>query len=199
MEKEEDKRDELTPQEESMSQELQTPQEKPTVEDPVSPQEEVAPQEEPIAMPPKYEAEKMWAEKLGMNFDCEEVEASQQEMAEQEAAESAQQASVSVTPPPYPGTATGYYMPQGMPQEQAPEPMPPTYTIWAILATICCCLPAGIIALVFSASVSTKYYARDYEGARKASERTEMWIIASIVLGVISNILYLPLTMLTSL
>lgn len=199
MEKEEDKRDELTPQEESMSQELQTPQDMPTVEEPVTPQEEVAAEEEPIAMPPKYEAEKMWAEKLGMNFDSEEVEASQQEMAEQEAAEPVQQASASVTPPPYPGHAAGYYMPQGMPQEQAPEPMPPTYTIWAILATICCCLPAGIIALVFSASVSSKYYARDYEGARKASERTEMWIIASIVLGVISNILYLPLTMLTSL
>ena len=74
--------------------------------------------------------------------------------------------------------------------------MPPTFMIWAILSTICCCLPAGVVAIIFSSQVSSKYFARDYEGARKASERTEMWIIASIVLGIIVNALYMPLSLL---
>ncbi|MDE7413965.1 MAG: CD225/dispanin family protein [Muribaculaceae bacterium] len=75
--------------------------------------------------------------------------------------------------------------------------MPPTFMIWSVLALVFCCFPTAIVAIIFSAQVSSRFYARDYEGARRASRRAEMWIIASVVLGVISMALYLPLTLLT--
>lgn len=85
-----------------------------------------------------------------------------------------------------PGNFSGY----GLNQEQ--EPMPSTYLVWSIVITVlCCCIP-GIVAIVFSSQVSTKYMAGDMEGAKRASERAQIWIIISFVLGVISSTLYLP-------
>lgn len=67
-----------------------------------------------------------------------------------------------------------------------------------MISTVCCCLPLGVVAIFFAAQVSTKYYARDFEGAKKASERAELWIILAIALGVAFNILYMPLSLLSS-
>jgi hypothetical protein len=77
------------------------------------------------------------------------------------------------------------------------EPMPPTYMVWAVLVTLCCCLLPGVVAIYFSAMVSSRFYARDYEGAKRASHNAEIWIIISIVLGVISAIFYLPFALLS--
>ena len=65
-----------------------------------------------------------------------------------------------------------------------------------MLATILCCFIPGIVAIVFSSMVSTRYFNGDFEGARRASRMAEIWIIVSIVAGVISNSLYLPMMML---
>lgn len=73
------------------------------------------------------------------------------------------------------------------------EPMPPTYLVWSVIATILCCFIPGIVAIINSAKVSTKYFAGDIDGARRASRNAEIWIIISFVLGVITNTLYLPL------
>lgn len=80
--------------------------------------------------------------------------------------------------------------PQNFRNDGQVEPMPPTYLLWSILATILCCFIPGIVAIIFSSMVSSKYYARDYEGARRASRMAEYWIIASIVLGVVAAPFY---------
>lgn len=72
------------------------------------------------------------------------------------------------------------------------EPMPATYLIWSILATVFCCFIPGIIAIIFSSMVSSKYYMGDLEGSRRASRMAEIWIIVSVVLGVVAATLYLP-------
>lgn len=131
-----------------------------------------------------------WADRLGMDYDPEKCK----------------------TPPPMPEnvapqreTPPMYVMQPGSmpPPEMNPmadphlnRPMPPTYLVWAIIATLCCCLPAGVVAIVFSSSVSSKYFARDYEGAQRASRNAQIWIIISIVLGIIVNTVYLPLSLL---
>lgn len=122
-----------------------------------------------------YEVEKEWASKLGMRFDEERLAPPEQPLPP-------------TPPPPVPPVSP---VPPHM--YRFHEPMPPTYMVWAIISTICCCLPAGIVAIFFSSQVSTRYYSRDYEGARRASERAEIWIIAAIVAGVIVNALYFPL------
>lgn len=76
------------------------------------------------------------------------------------------------------------------------EPMPDTYLVWSVLATLMCCLPVGIIAILYSTKVSTRYYARDIEGAKRASEKAQYWIIGSIVLGLVMQTVYLPLMLL---
>lgn len=78
-------------------------------------------------------------------------------------------------------------------QEDNQGPQPPSYLIWSILCTLLCCFIPGVIAIFFSSQVSGRWYAGDDEGARKASRRAEMWIILSVVLGLVSNTIAIPL------
>lgn len=75
----------------------------------------------------------------------------------------------------------------------APDQMPPTFLVWSVITTILCCTIPGIVAIIYSAKVSSKFYQSDIEGARQASHKAEIWIIISFVLGVLSNTLYVPL------
>ena len=77
-------------------------------------------------------------------------------------------------------------------EDTANEPMPSTYLIWSILVTIFCCFIPGIIAIIFSSMVSSKYYIGDIDGSRRASRQAEIWIIVSVVLGVLAATLYIP-------
>lgn len=95
-------------------------------------------------------------------------------------------------PRPVPGA-----MPGGGFKEPAREPMPSTYFAWAVVMTIICCTIPGIVAIVFSSQVSTRYAVGDIEGARRASRNAEIWIIVSFVLGVVSAVLYLPMMLLS--
>lgn len=173
---------------------LSTPGTTPSSPEPTtqSPESE-SPSTQPTPPSPKREfgVEEEWAETLGMSFDPEEAE----------------RRSAPVPPPFRPRQqGPGMPLPGQQPADRQPRPdelppirpevMPKTFLVWSILATICCCLPAGIVAIIFSASVSSKYYAADYEGARRASRNAEIWIIVSIVAGIITNALYLPLTLL---
>lgn len=72
------------------------------------------------------------------------------------------------------------------------EPMPSTWLVWSVIVTIFCCFLPGIVAIIFSSQVGSKYYARDIEGAKKASRLAEIWIIVSFVLGVLAATLYVP-------
>ncbi len=72
-------------------------------------------------------------------------------------------------------------------QSPAPaEPCPPTNLVWAIITTVLCCLPAGIVAIVYALKVTNKYQQGDIEGAKRASETGAWWCIASIILGILS-------------
>lgn len=77
-------------------------------------------------------------------------------------------------------------------QPAAPEPCPPTNLVWAIITTILCCIPTGIVAIIYALKVSNRYREGDIEGAKRASETGAWWCIVTIILG----ILFLPLTML---
>lgn len=140
---------------------------------------------------PDYGPERQWAKALGEEF------------------------AVKQTPPPVPGEEqqTQYqqpvqpqFVPQ-QPQYQQPyqqsmehpqrPPMPRNYLLWSVLTTILCCFAAGIVALVFSTQVTSRYYRGDYAGAEQASRNAQIWIIASIVLSVISNTLYVPLMLIS--
>ncbi|MDE6842426.1 MAG: CD225/dispanin family protein [Muribaculaceae bacterium] len=80
---------------------------------------------------------------------------------------------------------------QKLPQDV--PPMPPNYLLWSVLALVFCCMIPAIVAVIFSAQVSSRYYRGDIEGSRRASRMAEIWIIVSFVLGVLSATLYVPM------
>ncbi|PRX98525.1 CD225/dispanin family protein [Allonocardiopsis opalescens] len=67
---------------------------------------------------------------------------------------------------------------------------PDNYLVWSILSTICCCLPLGIVSIVFSTQVNSKWQAGDYAGAQDASNKAKNFAIWSAVAGVIAGVLY---------
>ena len=56
--------------------------------------------------------------------------------------------------------------------------------MWAILTTLFCCLPFGIVSIVFAAQVDSKYNGGDAAGARQASENAKKWAMISAIVGV---------------
>ena len=70
--------------------------------------------------------------------------------------------------------------------EQPAEAMPPTYLAWSIVAMLLCCLVPGIVALIYSTKVSSRFSMGDYAGAKAASENAAMWIIVTVVCGIIA-------------
>lgn len=61
----------------------------------------------------------------------------------------------------------------------------PNHLVWAILTTIFCCLPTGIVAIVFAAQVDGKAAAGDYDGAQKASDNAKLWSWISLAIGLV--------------
>jgi len=55
----------------------------------------------------------------------------------------------------------------------------PNHLVWAILTTLFCCLPLGIVSIVFAAQVDGRRAAGDLQGAWKASEQAKLWALLS--------------------
>jgi len=69
----------------------------------------------------------------------------------------------------------------------------------AILVTLFCCLPLGIVSIVNAASVNSKLLAGDIEGARIASEKANSWANWSIGLGLLFGLIYLIIVIVATL
>jgi len=79
------------------------------------------------------------------------------------------------TTTPTPLQATGVVLPPGATVQN--------YLVFAILATVFCCLPAGIPAIVYAAQVNSKLQAGDLAGAQLASKNAKLWCLISLGLG----------------
>ena len=77
--------------------------------------------------------------------------------------------------PATPLPVTGVVLPPGQTVQN--------YLVFAILATVFCCLPAGIPAIVFAAQVNGKLQVGDIAGAQAASNNAKMWCWISFGLG----------------
>jgi len=71
----------------------------------------------------------------------------------------------------------------------------PNYLVWSILSTLCCCLPAGIVAIVYAAQVDGKLAGGDYQGAVEASNNAKMWSWISFGVSAAIGVLYFMLIM----
>jgi len=57
---------------------------------------------------------------------------------------------------------------------------PRSHLAWAVLATLFCCLPTGILAVVYAAKVDGLFNAGDYVSAREASRHARDWVLISV-------------------
>jgi hypothetical protein len=92
--------------------------------------------------------------------------------------------------PAAPLQTPGVVMPPGT------APSVQNYLVFAILATVLCCLPTGIVAIIYAAQVNGKLQMGDYAGAQAASNNAKMWCWISLGLGLAVMIGYSLLIML---
>lgn len=75
------------------------------------------------------------------------------------------------SPPP---AGMGY----GSPADSSNE-KPNSYLAWAIVATVLCCLPLGIPAIVYASKVDSAWSSGQYDDARRYSASAKKWSIAA--------------------
>lgn len=68
-------------------------------------------------------------------------------------------------------------------------PMPKTWLVESILATLLCCLPFGIVGIVYASKVSTSYLMGNYALAQKQSDDAKKWTLISVLAGLASIII----------
>ena len=63
---------------------------------------------------------------------------------------------------------------------------PPSNMVWAVLATVFCCMPAGIVSIVYASRVSGLYHKGDFVGAKRASDRAAYWALGSAIFHLVT-------------
>ena len=66
--------------------------------------------------------------------------------------------------------------------------------VWAILATLCCCVPTGIVAIVYAARVDNKLAMGDVRGATEDANNAKLWSWISLGLGLVFSLFYIALS-----
>lgn len=72
----------------------------------------------------------------------------------------------------------------------APGPAPDNNLVWAILCTLFCCLPLGIVSIVKAASVNSLWAQGQYQASQKASEDAKKWAMWGAIIGVVGIVAY---------
>ena len=67
--------------------------------------------------------------------------------------------------------------------QSAYPPQVPNYLVQAILVTLFCCVPFGIVSIVYAAQVNGKVALGDIEGARRTSRSAKNWAWISFGVG----------------
>ncbi len=68
-------------------------------------------------------------------------------------------------------------------------PKPDNYLVYAILVTLCCCLPCGIVGIIYAAQVDSKWNAGDQAGAIAYANSAKTWTMAGLIIGLIGNLI----------
>ena len=64
----------------------------------------------------------------------------------------------------------------------ASQPPPPeNHMVWAILSTILCCMPLGVVAIIKASKVEQLWYQGFHAEAQKAADDAKKWSIYSAV------------------
>ena len=73
------------------------------------------------------------------------------------------------------------------------RPKPNSHLDLAILSTLFCCLPLGIVSIVYAAKVDGLYNAGDFVGAQDAADKAKKFAMWGAIAAVIGIVLYILL------
>jgi hypothetical protein len=59
------------------------------------------------------------------------------------------------------------------------------------IISLFCCLPGGVVAVIFAAQVNGKVQAGDIQGAQESAKKAKMFAIISIILGAVAILGYI--------
>jgi len=84
----------------------------------------------------------------------------------------------------------------GLMHPAGPEPRPavkppPNYLVYAILTTLFCCLPFGIVAIVYAAQVDSKAIAGNMAEAQANSKNAKTWCWVAFGCGAAVWLIYI--------
>lgn len=91
--------------------------------------------------------------------------------------------------PVYPTPGPGPAYPEAM------QGKPQSYMWLAILSTLLCCLPFGIVSIVYASKVDSTWAIGDYPKAQEYADKAKMWGLISVGAGFLSIILVIALEM----
>ena len=90
-------------------------------------------------------------------------------------------------PPPYSGGQPGQPGGQGMGYVRV---TPDSFLVWSILSTVLCCLPLGIVAIVYSSKVDGLWSQGLYDEAEKASKNAKLFCLIGAGSGLLVGLIY---------
>ena len=67
------------------------------------------------------------------------------------------------------------------------------YLIPAILSTVLCCLPLGVVSIIFATQVNSKVASGDIAGAMEASKKAKMFMFIAVGAGLLTWIICIVL------
>lgn len=91
------------------------------------------------------------------------------------------------------GTLDSTFDPNINNSQQQKTPPPDNNMVWAILTTIFCFMPLGIVAIVYAAKVNNLWLMGYHAAANDAARKAKRWAIASLITSVSLWILYILL------
>ena len=79
--------------------------------------------------------------------------------------------------------------------QPADDPTPPparpkNWLVESILVTVLCCLPFGIVGIIYAAGVNSKYDAGNYADALESSRQAGRWTKIGFFVGIAVIVLY---------
>lgn len=96
------------------------------------------------------------------------------------------------------GYQQGGYQPGGyQPGGYQPGPVPNTPykpesgLVWGILTTLFCCLPFGIVSIVYASKVDSLWYMGNYEGAMDSARKAKNWAMWAAIIGGVFLVAYI--------
>jgi uncharacterized membrane protein len=75
--------------------------------------------------------------------------------------------------------------------DQIKPTRPNSYLALAIISTILCCLPTGIVSIIYATKVNNLYEDGNYDDATQASKNAKTWGLVSIGIAVVGWLIYM--------